>query len=109
MEKYLAGIVVALAASFSYAQSPEDEIKILQGKSQCAKEKMAVKLIDSFEELPFLRGISIRDDGDYPVMFFVNRKTGTWTLLENHNGYYCILASGDNFAVHSSAPEASSL
>jgi len=98
MEKYLIGLFAAFALSFSHAAN--DDIKILKQESQCATSELALRLLDEFEEYATIKGMSIRNEGEYPMVIFVNPESGTWTMLENHSDYYCIIASGENFGIN---------
>lgn len=99
MEKYLAGLLLSIFALTANAQS-DDRVKIIEGKFECGKSEAAIELLNKFQEQPFVRGITFRDGGSYDMLLFTNIETGSWTILENHDGYYCIIASGEKIGVN---------
>jgi hypothetical protein len=99
MEKYLIGLFAAFALNLSHAA--DDDIKILRLEPECAVPELAVRLLDKFEEEAVVKGTTLRDkEGHYPMVIFVNPESGTWTMLENHSDYYCIIASGEDFGIN---------
>jgi len=99
MEKYLAGLLLSIFALTANAQS-DDMVKIIEGKFECGKSEAAIELLSKFQEQPLIRGITFRADGSYDMLLFTNLETGSWTILENHDGYYCIIASGENIGIN---------
>jgi len=99
MEKYLAGLLLSIFALTANAQS-DDRVRFLEGKFECGKSEAAIELLNKFQEQPFVRGITHRGDGNYDMLLFTNIETGSWTILENHDGYYCIIASGEKIGIN---------
>jgi hypothetical protein len=94
VEKYL--IVITLAFSSTvYAQQSNLPTQCINGSS-------LDEVLDEYDEIPFVRGMSFREGKskqvENSVVFFVNAKTKTWTLVEKFgDNKYCVLAAGGDF------------
>jgi hypothetical protein len=69
---------------------------------ECVPFRVIDDVTAEYNELPFIRGASIRggerESRAIPFVFFLNARTGTWTFTERiSETEFCILASGDKF------------
>jgi hypothetical protein len=93
MKKMLAGLLMMPAIAFSQANNAE-EVKL---NVICVNLQTLEDVLSEFNELPMIRGKSIRSDTtENPLVLFMNAETKSWTLIErNNSGKYCILAVGE--------------
>ena len=95
--KYLILIVALLFSPLAFTQT-----RLLP--VECGTIKDLSEAMVSFEEKPLATGETKRSAGnrtiDSVVIFFLNKKTGTWTVAEKiGNDVYCIISSGSNFVI----------
>jgi hypothetical protein len=95
MKKILITLLLAATATVSHANEYNLNVK-------CVSYRVIEALTIEYNELPFIRGASIRD-GDrgsrsIPFVFYLNAITGSWTFTERiSENEFCILASGEQF------------
>lgn len=70
---------------------------------ECGTLKQLSESMVEFKEVPFATGETTRQIRgtlkDMVVIFFLNDKTGTWTVVEKvSDDLYCITSSGRNFS-----------
>lgn len=99
MKKLLAILLMMPVIAFSQTNAKETVKNI---EAECITLQSLDSLLNEFDELPFVRGLSNRQIGttaiQNPMVLFVNAKTMTWTLMEKTgDGLYCILAVGTTF------------
>ena len=67
----------------------------------CLSAKDLTDTINNFNELPFVRGLSVplnENQGKLSLVIFANPTTGTFTIVEKAgDNLYCILAIGGGF------------
>jgi len=95
MEKYLAALMFCVSSA--YAQSDIATVQI-----HCVSREEVDAMLNQYEELPFVRGLSLREQNGIPmsnsVVLFVNAKTGTWTVVERTpDKKYCVISAGTKF------------
>jgi hypothetical protein len=83
----------------AFSQSGIDPVQVVQFSNYCAPYKVIEQYIDQFDELPLLRGRSIRNAGTVPVehvmIFYFNKTTKTWTAVERvGDDLFCIIGNG---------------
>jgi hypothetical protein len=69
---------------------------------ECASLKELSAVLTEYEEKPFAVAETVRsvrgDKKTHVVLFFVNAKTGTWSVAEKvSDDIYCLLSGGTNF------------
>lgn len=90
MKKYL--LFLLLIPSLSFAQ-PDVTIK-----PWCVDLKKLNEVLDEFDEVPFVRGLSQRDAGTTSLVVFVSKEKKTWSIVEKiSNDAYCFIAVGNVF------------
>lgn len=95
MEKYLIGLM--FFASAVHAQVDTATVQV-----HCVGRGEIDKVLNDYDEYPFVRGFSIREYNGVPtnnsIVLFVNATTGTWTLVERTpDRKYCIISTGTKF------------
>lgn len=95
--KYLILVVALLFSPLAFTQT-----RLLP--VECGTIKELSEAMVSFDEKPFATGETTRASGNRTinsvVIFFLNKKTGTWTVAEKiANDVYCIVSSGSNFVI----------
>jgi hypothetical protein len=93
MQKYLI-LLYALLPITAFSQTyKEINIPVV-----CVTNNSLAETLDEFEELPFARGISSRENSNHSLVIFVSKKERTWTIAERiSKDKYCIIAVGDRF------------
>jgi hypothetical protein len=93
MKKMLASLLMLPTIAYSQTNNAE-EVKL---NVICVTLEVLEQVLSEFEELPIIRGKSIRETTESPMVLFMNSQTKTWTIIErNKSGKYCILAVGEN-------------
>lgn len=94
MKKLITALLVSMCAG-AQAQSAYMPV-------ECASLKELTAVLTEYEEKPFAVGETVRDArGDkktHVVLFFLNAKTGTWSVAEKvSDDIYCLISGGTNF------------
>jgi hypothetical protein len=96
MKKMLATLLFMPMIAFSQS---DDEIKVIDIPAHCISYSNLDILLEEFDELPLIRGISSRETEtgmkESMMVLFMNKDKATWTLVEKMDDKtYCILAVG---------------
>lgn len=105
MEKYLIAICLLFVSLFGFAQESKEGEKqkpfVIDARLtvECSTPDVVFALIKSFNETPVYTALSSHPPNTVrnPIILFVNKKTGTWTLLEKVEGLVCVIATGEEF------------
>jgi hypothetical protein len=95
MKKILITLLLAATATVAHANEYNLNVK-------CVPFPVIEALTIEYNELPFIRGASVRDgergSRSIPFVFYLNARTGSWTLTERiSENEFCIMASGEQF------------
>lgn len=95
MKKLLAAVSAVFLPSLVLAQS----LETAEFETICVTQKQLHESLNLYREVPFMRGIAIRqiDDKKYyhPTIFFMNVEKKTWTVAEKIGAdSYCIVSLG---------------
>jgi len=94
MKKAIVGSLCLLISSLSWA---EENVNI---PALCTTIGVMDEVLDKYDELPLVRGKSVREGSagtvENSLVVFMNAKTGTWTLIERTGERYCVLAVGNS-------------
>ena len=77
---------------------------------ECGNLKDLTTVMVEFNEKPFAAGETVRSTNNRTivesvVIFFLNKKTKTWTVVEKiSDDLYCVISSGKNFNVVEETP-----
>lgn len=96
MKKFIT--LLLCAPSLLFAQQYDIQQRSFQ--SPCLSSQQLTELVDEFEEVAFVRGLSQTvDAGKFnPVVVFVNPDTKSYTIAQKQESdLYCILAVGHSF------------
>jgi len=89
---------------FAFAQSKNVETAIFE--TVCLERSDIDNSLQNFEEIPFMRGFSTRGNGDArmnnSIVFFMNIKTKTWSIVERLDNLYCVIAMGEKLEPYNS-------
>lgn len=100
MKKALATLLMMPMIAFSQTTQKENEKR--DYKAYCLNIQSLDNLLAEFNELPFIRGKSVRKVGDQTfemdLVIFVNPEKNTWTIVEKTPlNDYCVIAAGGLF------------
>lgn len=89
--------LVMLSSVCVYAQAQTAHLPV-----ECASLKELSAVLTEYEEKPFAVAETVRsvrgDKKTHVVLFFLNVKTGTWSVAEKvSDDIYCLLSGGTNF------------
>ncbi len=83
--------------SFVLAQEVTNETRTVY----CVNEENLDKIVTEFNEVPFIRALSVSNIGVQQLIslvIFVNSKTNSFSIVEKiHGEKYCVLAAGGSF------------
>lgn len=90
---------VALMLLSSSVQSIE--VTRMTYEAVCMNYAQLIDVVDTFEEIPLARGLSVplgKKDTVIPTVIFINPETNTFTITEQvGDDKYCIIMLGTNF------------
>jgi len=94
MKKFIAMILISVCGA---VQAQTAHLPV-----ECGSLKDLSAVLAEYEEKPFATGETTRlirgDKKVHVVLFFLNAKTGTWSVAEKvSDDIYCILSGGTNF------------
>lgn len=102
MKKLL--FTLSILPLFAFAQSRKVETVLFQ--TVCLERSDIDNSLQNVEEIPFMRGFSTRETGDArmnnSIVFFMNIKTKTWTIVERLDNLYCVIAVGEKLEPYNS-------
>jgi len=88
--------ILAIVPSLVFAQTKQVETASFE--SVCLERTDIDMALQDVNEIPFMRGFSVRDFGDKKIsssiVFFMNVKTKTWSIVEKIENSYCVIAVG---------------
>jgi hypothetical protein len=101
MKKLLAILLMMPVIAVSDVRIIEvnSEVKTVPIPSYCVTLQHLSDILDEHDELPLIRGKSVRETDKEPsvnpLVVFMNGKTGSWTIAEKMpSNLYCIIAVG---------------
>jgi transcription antitermination factor NusG len=103
MKKLIPTIGLTAVLFSGIAQAQNKDTKVFE--AICLSAENIEKVTKDFNELPYLRAVSDREDStgknvnQYVMVLYINLETKTWTLVEKVDKVYCVIASGDNMTV----------
>lgn len=96
MQRYLIVVILVVLVLLPLFALAEDVVEVRLPVA-CVSPKIFLETVDSFQELPFVRGKSTRDGGNTSLVLFLNAKEKTWSIVERvSKDRYCILAVGED-------------
>jgi hypothetical protein len=64
----------------------------------CVSLKQLVEVTNKYDELPLLRGTSVRNGVTQVLVMYANTETGSFTMVEKvGDDSFCVLSVGGNF------------
>jgi hypothetical protein len=101
MKKILAILLMMPVIAVSDVRIIEvnQEVKTVPIPAYCVTLQQLSDILDEHDELPLIRGKSVRETDKEPsvnpLVLFMNGKTGSWTIAEKiPSNLYCIIAVG---------------
>lgn len=90
MKKILTSVILAFSITSSYSL----ELKDATMSVKCADgfDNLVKQLYDGYRESPYQ--IALNPDKESYYVTFLNKETGTWTLVATDMRLFCVLAEG---------------